>query len=204
MWRQFSLYFPPFRSSSSYALLLPSRSLKYSPYDSLRRRPQSPAAKKRDEMLTFPKTLKSGRSENKSTVAQKLFSERTTNSSSQEVPDRRFFRPLEDYREIQDGDPYAKLFGESKLTAATRVRQWQKQFEEENANVELPYERDTMLKRAAPNWFVRYFVDLRDSGGLNHGWHLAGLGVLLAVVLVTIAYLLYTTPSKARPLSELR
>lgn len=176
------------------------RALKYSPYDSLRKRPQSPAAKKRDEQLIFPKTLKSGRFENKSTVAQRLFS---TPEQAQQ-PDRRFFRPVEDYREIADPDPYAKVFGESKTVAKTRVRQWQKQFEEENADVELPYERTNVLKKAAPNWFVRYFIDMRDNGGLNHAWHLFGFVLLLLGAVILISYLLFTAPSQARPISEVR
>eukprot|EP00760_Papus_ankaliazontas_P030834 PhM_4_TR5040/c0_g1_i1/m.6666 len=70
------------------------------------------------------------------------------------APDRRFYRPHSDYREIQDGDPYSTVFGERQTVANERLREWQKQFEKENADVLLPYERDTFLKRLMPNWAI--------------------------------------------------
>lgn len=179
------------------------RGLMYSPYAGLRKRPsQSPAMRKKDEQIIFPKTLKSGRYEQKDTIAQKNF--RGSSEASQSAPDTRFFRKAQDYREIQDGDPYAKLFGESKTTAKVRLNHWQRQFEEENADVELPYERTNILARSAPNWFVRMFINIRDAGGMDHMYHAIAFGVFVVSLMCLASYLLYTTPNKAKPTQEIR
>ncbi|CUG23502.1 transmembrane protein, putative [Bodo saltans] len=181
------------------------RGLKYSPYDGLRKRPsQSPAMRKEDEKFVFPTTLKSGRYEQKGTIAQKLYKGPAQAASDSAAADTRFFRKLEDYREIQENDPYAKLFGDTKATAKTRLNAWQRQFEEENANVELPYERTNVLAKTAPNWFVRYFVNLRDRGGANSLSHLVIFLLFVGSILALVTYFLYTPPDKARPTMELR
>jgi hypothetical protein len=190
---------------SAGTIVLQLRSLKYSPYDGLRKRPsQSPAVQRRDAQIVFPKTLKSGRYENKSTISQKLFRGSSEATEENATPDTRFYRKAQDYREIQDPDPYSKLFGESKATTKTRLNAWQRQFEEENADVELPYERTNSLARSAPNWFVRFFINVRDGGGLDHMWHVVGLFLFVCMLLMTVSYLFYTAPSQAKPLSEIR
>ncbi len=180
------------------------RAFHYSPYDSIRKRPsQSPAERKRDEQIVFPKTLQSGRYAHQATLAQRLY-EPEKRTAPADVPDSRFFRKHKDYREIQDPDPHAGLFGESKATEKTRVREWQKQFEKENENVWLPYERDTALKRAAPNWFVRHFVQLRDRGGSESVVYIAVpfLGSFGILGLWLRSY--YVTREEAKPLSDVR
>ena len=176
----------------------------YSPYDSIRKRPtQSPAQRKRDEQIVFPKTLKSGRYEHQATLAQRLY-QPDKRAAPADAPDARFFRKAQDYREIQDPDPHAPLFGESKTTERIRVREWQNQFEKENEDVWLPYERDTALKRAAPNWFVQHFVQIRDGGGAN--------SMIYVLIPVGLAMLIlgwwirnyYVETDAAKPLSEVR
>jgi hypothetical protein len=171
--------------------------------DSLRKRPtRSPADRKKDEQIIFPKTLPSGRLEQQNTVAQKLYK---PPKSADESADRRFFQKLTDYREIQDPDPYATLFGESKQTEKIRIREWQKQFEEENKDVWLPYERTSRISRMAPNWFVRYFVELRNKGGIKslHSFFF-GLAVIAALLLFA-SYLSGRRPSdQCAPIEELR
>ena len=81
--------------------------------------------------------------------------------------DRRFYRKVEDYREIQDGDPLSGLFKEKTTTVKTRLRAWREQFEKENEGVELPYERTSMAKRLVPNWFMRHLLSIREAGGLR-------------------------------------
>jgi hypothetical protein len=176
----------------------------YSPYDSLRKRPtQSPAERRRDEQIIFPKTTKSGRYEHQATLAQRLY-EPEKRAAPVDSPDARFFRKHKDYREIQDPDPHAALFGESTSTQRIRVREWQKQFEKENEDVWLPYERDTALKRAAPNWFVRHFVQLRDSGGADSLVYIAVPGGMSILLLSLWLRNYYVSSEDAKPLSEVR
>jgi hypothetical protein len=191
--------------SSAAGLRCDSRGLKYSPYDGLRKRAaQSPAMRKEDEKFIFPTTLKSGRFEQKGTISQKLYKGPAQSSSETASADTRFYRKMEDYREIQDNDPYAKLFGDSKATAKTRLNAWQRQFEAENAHIELPYERTNVLSKTAPNWFVRYFVNMRDRGGADSAMHLIWFGMFILALLALVCYLFYTPPDKARPTMEMR
>lgn len=118
--------------------------------------------------------------------------------------DSRFFQKIKDYREIGDPDAYASIFGESKTTEKVRTAFWQRQFEEENKNVYLPYERDTRMKRLVPNWFVRYFLRMRDSGGADHIYGLYLCGVIALSLLWFVGIMFYTTPTKTRPLSEVK
>ncbi|ORC77268.1 uncharacterized protein TM35_002731000 [Trypanosoma theileri] len=163
---------------------------------------QTPSERRREAKQIFPETLKSGRYKQQETKAQRLY--KGPNTSNEKAPDRRFFRRLADYREVQDDDPYAGVFRERASVQKRRVQEWQRQFEEENADVELPYERTNVLAKLAPNWFVRFFVDMRDKGGVDH------LGYLLVCLLVTVTllwcvgYLCYTPPSKSRPIAEVR
>lgn len=160
--------------------------------------------RKRDEQILFPKTLKSGRYEHQGTVQQKIYKGPGEATEGARTADARFFRKAQDYREVQDNDPYAGVFGESAATVKTRVRTWQKQFEDENADVELPYERTSALKRAAPNWFVRYFVDLRDRGGTNSLMHLVLFGTALMMLLTWVSYIFYVAPKDSKPTMEIR
>ncbi|CAD2220505.1 hypothetical protein AGDE_04121 [Angomonas deanei] len=118
--------------------------------------------------------------------------------------DRRFFSKFSDYRQIQDNDPYSSVFGESKTTQRVRTAAWQRQFEEENKDTFLPYERDSTLKRLAPNWFVRYFVKMRDNGGADSAMMLYVMFAFTVSTLCLIAYMFYTAPSRARPVEEVR
>eukprot|EP00796_Vickermania_ingenoplastis_P000621 gene623-343_t len=186
-----------------------------------RLRPAASTAQQRLEgERLFPETLPSGRPAQQYTVSQRLFyaahSDAAAKVQEQLAADRllleeerklrsrrgadfRFFRRWSDYREIQDPDPLrgeGKLFGESKATAQLRTAAWQAQFEKENEDVFLPYERDTTLRKLAPNWFVRYFVHLRDSGGADHLHHLVVIGVGAATLLWLVGYLFYTAPAR--------
>lgn len=195
-----------------------------------RLRPLAADAQQRKEReQIFPETLPSGRPAQQYTVSQRLFYashrdaleeveaqmlmdrrlERETRllSKKSAFRDNRFFRKWRDYREIQDPDPLrgdGKIFPESKAAAQLRIAAWQKQFEEENEDVFLPYERTSTLKRLAPNWFVAYFVRLRDTGGANHLYHLVLCGAVTVSLLLTVGWLFYTAPSRARPLREIR
>lgn len=195
-----------------------------------RLRPLAADAQQRKEReLIFPETLPSGRSAQQYTVSQRLFyashrhaleeveaqllmdrrleKETRLLSKKSAFRDNRFFRKWRDYREIQDPDPLrgeGKLFTESKAASQLRIAAWQKQFEEENEDVFLPYERTSTLKRLAPNWFVRYFVRLRDTGGADHLYHLVLCGTATFSLLLLVGWLFYTAPSRARPLREIR
>lgn len=197
---------------------------------STRLRPLAAAAQQRKESeQIFPETLPSGRPAQQYTMSQRLFYashdkaleeveaqllmdrrlENETRLLSKKTPGRdwRFFRKWSDYTEIQDPDPLrgeGKLFKESKAATQLRTAAWQKQFEEENEDVFLPYERTSTLKRLAPNWFVRYFVRLRDRGGADHLYHLMVCGVVASSLLLLVGWLFYTAPSRARPLREIR
>lgn len=189
----------------------------------------SDAQQRKDSEQVFPETLPSGRPAQQYTVSQRLFydshQEAAAQVQEQMTADRRLeqeerllnqknhkrdwrlFRKWNDYREIQDPDPYrgeGKLFPESKSTNQLRTAAWQAQFEKENEDVFLPYERTSTLKRLAPNWFVRYFVRLRDRGGADHLYHLILCGTIAASLLLLVGYLFYTAPSRAKPLKELR
>ncbi|EPY36703.1 hypothetical protein STCU_00449 [Strigomonas culicis] len=60
------------------------------------------------------------------------------------------------------------------------------------------------MKRLVPNWFVAYFVRLRDSGGADHIYGLYTCGVIALSLLWWVGWLFYTAPSKTRPLSEVK
>ncbi|KAG5485474.1 hypothetical protein LSCM1_07558 [Leishmania martiniquensis] len=186
---------------------------------------QSSAERRKEAKMTFPKTLKSGRPAQQNTISQQLFYAKSANAADMArqqqmdreytqqmrelqakrgAADRRFFQRMTDYRDIQDGDPYASVFGESGGTQRLRTAAWQRQFEKENESVELPYERTNVLARLAPNWFVRYFVDLRDSGGADHLYFLWVCAFSSVSLLWLVGYLFYTAPSRARPTSEIR
>lgn len=175
--------------------------------------------------MPFPKTLKSGRPAQQSTMSQQLFYDKSANAAEMAQQqqrdreyvqqmrelhakrggaDRRFFQGVADYRDIQDGDPYASVFGESGATQRIRTAAWQRQFEKENEDVELPYERTNVVARLAPNWFVRYFVDLRDKGGADQLYMLWTCAFVAVSLLLLVGYLFYTAPQKARPTHEIR
>lgn len=200
------------------------------PFNGTRMRPAAAGAQQRAEARQiFPKTLPSGRPEQQYTVSQQLFykanpsaaaaveeqqlADRRLLRAEEELKrkrremDRRFFRRWSDYREIEDSDPYCgsgKLFNETSSTSQLRLSAWQAQFEKENEDCYLPYERTTVLRRLAPNWFVRYFVSLRDSGGADHVYHLVLIGTIAGSLLLLVGYLFYTAPSRAKPVKELR
>jgi hypothetical protein len=186
---------------------------------------QSSVQSRKEAEMAFPKTLKSGRPAQQNTVSQQLFYANSANAAEmayqQQVDreyaqqmrelhakkgaaDRRFFQRLVDYREIRDGDPYAAIFGESGGTQRLRTAAWQRQFEKENEHVELPYERTNVVARLAPNFFVRYFVNLRDNGGADHLYMLWTCAFMAFTSLALVGYLFYTAPSRARPTSEIR
>lgn len=186
---------------------------------------QSSVQRQKEAEMAFPKTLKSGRPAQQNTISQQLFYANPANAAdmarqqqldreyTQQMrelhakrgsADRRFFQRMTDYRDIQDGDPYASVFGESGGTQRLRTAAWQRQFEKENEDVELPYERTNVLARLAPNWFVRYFVNLRDKGGADHLYFLWTCALIAVSLLWVVGYLFYTAPSRARPTSEIR
>ncbi|KPI83148.1 hypothetical protein ABL78_7826 [Leptomonas seymouri] len=186
---------------------------------------QSSVQRRKEAEMAFPKTLKSGRSAQQNTVSQQLFYANRANAAEmarqQQIDreyaqqmrelhakrgaaDRRFFQRASDYRDIQDGDPYAAVFGESGSTQRLRTAAWQRQFEMENEDVELPYERTNVVARLAPNFFVRYFVNLRDNGGADHLYMLWACALITLSSLMLVGYLFYTAPSRARPTSEIR
>ncbi|KPA77522.1 hypothetical protein ABB37_06904 [Leptomonas pyrrhocoris] len=186
---------------------------------------QSSVQSRKEAEMAFPKTLKSGRPAQQNTVSQQLFYANTANAlemaqqrqrdreyaqqmrelhSKRGAADRRFFRRSSDYRDIQDADPYAAIFGESGGTQRLRTAAWQRQFEKENEKVELPYERTNVMARLAPNFFVRYFVNLRDNGGADHLYLLWTCAFTAVSSLALVGYLFYTPPSRARPTSEIR
>ncbi|KAF8303862.1 hypothetical protein TcYC6_0036230 [Trypanosoma cruzi] len=168
-----------------------------------RTRPTQPESQRLQEAKrTFPETLKSGRYKQQNTKSQRLY--QGAASASESAPDRRFYRKVEDYREVQDDDPYAGVFKERVGVERRRLKEWQRQFEEENAHVELPYERTNVIARIAPNWFVRYFLNLRDKGGVEHGGFLWACAFVTLSLLWLVGYFFYTPPSKARPIAELR
>lgn len=194
--------------ASRHPICIATRSYRYSPYDGLRRRTQAPTSlqqHKDQEPVSFGKTLPSGRIEfpnsGKSTTSSSSSAKQYAPS---DAPDRRFSRPLQDYTEVQDQDPYRGLFHESKSTVKLRTSQWQKQFEEENAHVELPYERTNPLSRTAPNWFVRYFVNIRDRGGLDSTKHLNAVVGFTVAVLCAYSVLTQTRARDARPIHEVK
>ncbi|CCW62202.1 unnamed protein product [Phytomonas sp. EM1] len=180
-------------------------------------------ARKEAEMM-FPKTLKSGRPEQLNTRSQQIYFQNPRNAEEflkqQQIDreyvqrmreaeqgkdvDRRFFSRIKDYRDITDPDPYAAVFGESASTHRLRTAAWQRQFEKENEDVELPYERTNSIARLAPNWFVRYLVNLRDQGGSDHLYFLVALGFLTLTLLGGVIYLFRAPPSKSKPTSEIR
>ena len=124
--------------------------------------------RKMEERIVLPTTLPSGRFEQKHTAAQTAFNREMfgkTEDPHAKPPDSRYYQGVSDFRQIKDADPYADLFGESKATSRVRVRFWQKQFEEENRDTWLPYERTNILLRSIPNWPIKYLVKLRDRGG---------------------------------------
>ncbi|CCW69535.1 unnamed protein product [Phytomonas sp. Hart1] len=185
---------------------------------------QSSVQARGEAEIVFPKTLKSGRFEQHNTRSQRIFFENSKNAEGffkqQQIDreyiqrmreaehdkdiDRRFFSRINDYRDIADTDPYAEVFGESASTRRLRTAAWQRQFEKENEDVELPYERTNSIARLAPNWFVRYLINLRDSGGSDHLYFLVALGILAVALLSSAIYMFRAHPRKAKPISEIR
>jgi hypothetical protein len=108
-----------------------------------------------------------------------------------QVPDRRFFRPVEDFREVGSGDEYSNLFGESTSVARTRLKAWRAQYEKENENVELPYERTNIVFRATPNWFVRLMMGIREQGGLQS--YKIPIAICMTIPLVALIYAKWST-----------
>ncbi|KAH9586309.1 hypothetical protein LSM04_005567 [Trypanosoma melophagium] len=167
---------------------------------------QKSSQRRRESKQIFPETLKSGRYKQQNTKSQRLYTGPISSSYNNNTnpPDRRFFRKLQDYREVQDDDPYAGVFSERASVQKRRVKEWQRQFEEENADVELPYERTNVIARLAPNWFVRFFINMRDRGGVDHLGYLFICMFITAASLWAVGCLLYTPPSRSRPIAEVR
>lgn len=105
-----------------------------------------------------------------------------TAASTVKRQDSRFTRKLNDFREMEDDDPYAGLFGEKRSFVRTKVGAWRNQFEKENQNVELPYERSGFLTRSAPNWFVKWMIGLRENQGLDFIYLFGAFGTVLILV----------------------
>lgn len=124
--------------------------------------------------------------------------------ASQPAGDRRFYRKVEDFREITDSDPYSVLFREKASVIKTRMRAWRRQFEEENAHVEAPYERTNPIFRLTPNFWVRYFLRVRDEGGLSSAKGLHLFMFLVFSLLVFYSYKVYVHPDKAKALRNLQ
>lgn len=174
--------------------------------------------------MDFPQTLKSGRPAQLNTKSQRLFFEKRANAEElakqaqidreyvrkvreaqqSRSMDRRFFTRVEDYRDIQEPDPYADIFSETASTQRLRTAAWQRQFEEENRDVELPYERTNPLAKLAPNRFVRFLINLRDRGGADSLSAIVLCFVLTLFLLWFVGFMFYTSPSNARPVSEIR
>ena len=96
--------------------------------------------------------------------------------------DTRFAQRATDYRQIQDNDPYSSLFGERKSVERLRVKEWQSQFERENAHVELPYDRDGFAARVMPNWFARLACRLRENAGFDPVYPVLFCAMCLCIV----------------------
>jgi hypothetical protein len=114
--------------------------------------------------------------------SQKFEDLKTAASDMAKAPDARYSRKVEDYREIQDNDPYATLFGERVSVARVKLAEWRKQFERENADVELPYERTNVLFRAVPNRWVRFFVRVRSRGFMDPMYLHMAMGLLVCIL----------------------
>jgi len=191
---------------------------------------QSSTEDRRDAQRIFPTTLRSGRPAQHNTISQQLYYQHLSRRDAayevslqaqrdreyeaslqraqhgREVADRRFFKHVNttDYTEIKDPDPYADIFGESGGTQRLRTAAWQRQFEAENAHVELPYERTNVLSRLAPNWFVRFFVNMRDCGGATDATGLVVVAVITLSLMWWVTWMFYTAPSRSRPTHEIR
>ena len=109
-----------------------------------------------------------------------------TVASTVKRQDSPFTRKMKDFREMEDNDPYAGLFGEKRSFVRTKVGAWRNQFEKENENVELPYERSGFLTRSAPNWFVKWMIGLRENQGLDFIYLFGAFGTVLILVAMWI------------------
>lgn len=124
--------------------------------------------------------------------------------AAQSHGDRRFFRKIEDFREIQENDPYSSIFREKASTIKLRLQAWRAQYEKENATVEAPYERTNPIFRMAPNAWVRLFIRVRDDGGISSGWVLhLGMAVIAAVAIIYTA-IVYVRPKDAKALRNVQ
>ena len=85
---------------------------------------------------------------------------------------------------MEDDDPYHQLFGERRSFVRTKVGAWRSQFEKENENVELPYERTNRMSKTAPNWFVKGMIGIRENQGFDP-WYMFGM-FFVAMILVAM------------------
>jgi hypothetical protein len=181
----------------------------YDPFERVRagRRKQPMTQTPKEDTPIFPKTLKSGRYDGQKSAVQMMEAAAARKRMRDDVGDRRFMRKVQDYTEIGDEDPLrGTLFKESAAAVKVRERAWQKQFEEENEGVWLPYERTSFLARTAPNWFVKRMVALRDNGGANSGWYIVAPMSAFLLLLFIIGGLLQPArdPNNAIDVAEVR
>lgn len=194
--------------------------LKYSPYDSFTKKSGGGIASttesrqrenrldahrlRQEQQVILPKTLKSGRFDEKMTVSQVIAEKEAKREDlMKEKPDSRFQQRISDFRQIQDPDPMSPLFGETNHTQKVRLKEWQKQFERENEKVWLPYERTNFATRMMPNFFVRAMVHLRDGGGLGQRF-LVGFLVVVLVMLIGFLRSMYIDKEKAADAAQAR
>ena len=164
----------------------------------------SASRRRQEEQIILPKTLKSGRFDEKVTIAQKIADDHDKKKELEEKLDTRFSQRITDFRQIQDPDAMSQLFGETKHTQKVRVREWQRQFEKENENVWLPYERTNFLTRNfMPNWFVKMMVEARDRGGFGRGPFI-GVFFFVLFVLYGFARSMYGTAEEKADISAIR
>lgn len=159
----------------------------------------SASRRRQEEQIVIPKTLKSGRYDEKATIAQKIAETDEKRADLREKPDARYAQRIQDFRQIQDPDPLSRLFGESKNTQKVRVREWQRQFEKENEDTWLPYERTNFLTRSMPNWFVKRIVAMRDRGGLSNSFAPVYAFTFIALLLTYYKLMYVTETKKADP-----
>ncbi len=139
---------------------------------------------KRKEMLNRGIKLPPSGNARKAFYSQDTFEQQQnqTVASTVKRQDSRFTRKINDFREMEDDDPYRELFGEKRSFVRSKVGAWRNQFEKENESVELPYERSGFLTRSAPNWFVRWMIGLRENQGLDFIYLFGAFGTVMICV----------------------
>lgn len=157
-----------------------------------------------DGRIIYSETLPSGRYKNDTEtlrIERELRRMEMAAARSRGETDTRFQQRVTDFRQIQNSDP---LFKETGETQKLRIRFWQKQFEEENAGVELPYERTNVIYRAVPNWFVRGLLNIRDRGGAETMWWAFAVAALFIGAVAVYHFLAYVNDANAKPVHEIR